>query len=384
MDVSFFCSLFCVPFLCSCAPFRPASPRRPPPPPLKISHVLDNKSFAFDVAFLPGDLVGCALMEGGAYRLAVYDRGSGKRLRHVHLGAGQDWLHAMAVAPGGDLLAVGFRSLRKQGDRLVAGGVVALYDLTTGRTLRQHPLPTPVRDLAFVDRQRLVLGTEAQYLRLGRQQKPRPGTAQVCLVSVDRGVQRCVADHGDTVTSVVPLPGGGVASGSWDRTVRLRDSSLAPPGSALRFAGHVNALAVDLLGRLAVATSHRLPRRSRDVVLRERRREHRQNKEAGDTVQLWDLSSKRRQRLWRVRPHQAQVTEVALAPGGDTLASGSWDWTVALFRGLDLAPLRPFSQIITGLEFHAAPSGGPRSRTLAVAAWSEHRSSAPSCLLVKY
>ena len=100
----------------SCAPPPPPG-TPPPPPPLKPLQVLDNRSFAFDVKFLAGDMVGCALMEGGVYRLSVHDRRSGKRLKHVALGPGQDWLHAMAVNKTAELLAVGFRTLRKEQGR---------------------------------------------------------------------------------------------------------------------------------------------------------------------------------------------------------------------------------------------------------------------------
>ena len=372
-------------FSLSCAPTPPpVDPNSPPPPPpLKISHVLDSKSFAFDVAFLSEKMVGCALMEDGVYRLAIYDHKTGDRLRHVHLGPGQDWLHALAVAPGGDLLAVGFRSLRQERSRLVAGGSVALYHLPTGRRVQQISLPTPVRTVAFVDREVLVLGTEARYLRIGRRgREPKPGTALVCRLHMSRGLQGCVADHTDTVTSVVPLPDGGVASGSWDRTVRLRDRWLQARGDPLSTAAPVNALAVgpQKVGArapgLAVATSQEPPRRSRSTVDRKQQDRHRKEHAAGDAVELWDLASRRRLRV--LRPHRAPVTEVALAPGAGALATGSWDWSVTLTRGQHSAQLRPFSQIVTGLAFH------PSARTLAVAAWSEHRSGAPSCLLVRY
>ena len=369
------CSLFFILILSACAAPRPTPDKPPPPPPLQTVHVLDDRSFAFDVTFLPGDLVGCALMEDGVYRLAIHDEKTGKRLRHVHLGKGQDWLHAMAVAPKGDLLAVGFRKLRKDGPRLVARGSVAIYHLPTGRLQREFLVSTPVRDLVWKDND-VIFATEAQYVRRGKKQEPKPGTAQVCLLSVGRGIQHCVADHTDTVTSVAPLQNGGFATGSWDRTVRLRDSSLEPKGEPLRTAGHVNALAADIRGRLAVATSHEPPRRSREVVLREQRDEHRRKKQSGDAVELWDLASLGR--LQVMRPHLAQVTEVALAPGGGAVASGSWDWSVALRRGRHAVRLSPFSQIVTGLAFH------PGVRLLAVSAWSEHRSGAPSWLLVRY
>ena len=344
--------------------------------------MLDDRSFAFDVSFLAGDQVGCALMEDGVFRLAIYDRRTGKRLRHVYLGPGQDWLHAMAVDPKRQRLAVGFRRLRKEGTTLVARGSVDLYHLATGRLERRYPVPTPVRDLVWQRDGSILLATEAQYVRRGEGQVPRPGTAQVCQLSTTRGIRHCVADHADTVSSVVALPGGGLVTGSWDRTIRVRKSLLDTQSAVLRTGGHVNALAVDQRSRLAVATSHRLPRRGRKIVLREQRDEHRRTRRGGDAVELWDLAT--RKRLWSARPHGAQVAEVALTPGGEALASGSWDWTVAVFRhdGSSRAPhlavLRPFSQIITGLDVH------PASRTLAVAAWSEHRSSAPSCLLVRY
>ena len=384
----------------SCAPPPPPTAVKKPPP-LQTVRVLDHRSFAFAVTFLGGDQVGCALMEQGTYKLAIYDGRSGKRLKQLPLGPGQDWLHAVALQPGGQLLAVAFRRLYKHQGRLSAGGSVVLYSLHTGRRLRSFALPTPVRALAFVERQLLVLGTEARYDR-GRgfdrsALEPRQGTAQVCRLHLTRGLEVCVADHGDSVTAVVPLPGGGVATGSWDGTVRLREATLLARGEPLQAGAPVNALSLGLLPRasgsqptsspatpgpripgppvLAVATSHHPPRRGRKIVLAEQQGLHRRGSRSGDTVQLWQLDSRRRLRL--LRPHSSYVTAVALTPGG-VLASGSWDWTVAVTRGRHTARLRSLSQIVTGLAF------SPTSRTLAVSAWSEHRTDAPSCLLVRY
>ena len=99
-----FLILFSILSLCCAPPPTPVDPNNPAPPPLKVTHVLDSKSFAFGVAFLSRKMVGCALIEEGVYRLAIYDQQTGERLRHLHLGPGQDWLHALAVSPGEDLV----------------------------------------------------------------------------------------------------------------------------------------------------------------------------------------------------------------------------------------------------------------------------------------
>jgi hypothetical protein len=379
------------------APRSAPSALRASPP--RTERVLDSRSFAFDVTFLPDRQVGCALLEQGEHRLVRFARDTGRRLSTLRLGDGQDLLTALAVSPSGRLLAASFRELRESGEgrrgapkaggsaatpvrsstpALELAGSVVLVELSGGRVLRRVPSPRPVLALQFLDEEQLALGTAAAYRRdQAGQARPHPGSAGVCLLRTDGTWIGCATQHADSVTSLT-LVEPGLASGSWDGTVRLWGRRLEPLG-ALAVGAPINALASapraagGLL--LAVATSHEPPRRSRALTALEARGGHRRGAQPGDRVELWSLAA--RQRLRVLQPHRFWVTELAVSPDARWLATGSWDFSIALqhdggaFRRLDR-----FSQIVTGLAL------SPEADALAVAAWTEQGTGAPSCLLL--
>ncbi len=360
--------LLALALLAGCRAPGPGATR--PPRPL----VLDSRSFAFDAVFV-GEEPGCALLEDGEYRLAIYDGGGGRR-RQLRLGPGQDGLSQLAVQPGGHLLAAAFREVRQTTRGLVAGGRVVLYELPGGRALAAASLPSPALAVRFLDDERLVVGTEARYRRglLGALE-PVPESAGVCLLDRRGALLGCARGHRDSVTSLTSIPGG-LASGSWDGTVRLWSPRLALLG-VLDVGAPVNALAATpgaAEPTLVVATSAAPPRRSRELVTLERRGLHRRAAAAGDRVELWSL--RRRARLRSLQPHTSSVTELAARPDASLIASGGWDWALALTRPAGSERLTRFSQIVTGLAL------SPRGDRLLVAAWSEHGSGAPSCLLL--
>jgi hypothetical protein len=371
--------------LLACRAPAPGQPR------LAAERVLDSRSFAFDVAFLPGGQVGCALLEQGEHRLVRFARESGRRLSALRLGDGQDLLTALAVSPSGRLLAASFRELREPGrsvatevksitatPALEPAGSVALVDLLAGRVLRRVPAPRPVLALAFLDEEQLALTTAAAYRRdEAGEARPLPGSAGVCLLRTSGAWTGCVTQHGDSVTSLATVEAG-LASGSWDGTVRLWGRRLEPLG-VLAVGAPINALASAPRAAggplLAVATSHQPPRRSRALTALEARGGHRRGAQPGDRIELWSVRDRRRLRV--VQPHRFYVTELAVSPDARWLATGSWDFSVALqFDGEAVRRLDRFSQIVTGVAL------SPEADTLAVAAWTEQGTGAPSCLLL--
>lgn len=346
-----------------------ASPFGPP-------RVLDARSFAFDVAFLDARRVACALLEGGAHRLVVFSVESGARLQEFSVAAESDWVHAVALSPDGQRAAVALRRVRARGEALVASGLVRVLDLKAGRIERTFAMATPVRAVTFVDRDHLLFATEASR---ARSRPDAPAVGRVCAAALEGGAPTCRPAHADDVTALTLVPSG-FASGSADGTIQFWSRELVPR-ALVRAGGAVNALAVRPAQRgdaraeqLLVATSHAPARRTPALVALERRGGHRAGPAPGDAVEVWDLGRLRRVSV--ATPHRFYVTELAASRDGSALASGGWDFAVALFRGGGWHRLDAFSQIVTGLAF--SPSGA----TLAVSAWTEARSGSPSCLLL--
>jgi WD40 repeat protein len=345
-------------------------------PSVQTLHRLDHQSFAFGVAFLPGDRVGCALLEGGEYRLAIYDAESGQRRRTLRLAPGEYWLHDLAVSEDGRRLAAAFRSVESRDGQLRAAGQLMLIDLSSGAIVGRHDLPRPARAVAFVDDGLLAVGIEASYHGTDPP-RPRPGTARLCLLQLDGQIRACRGDHDDTVAAVARLPrgqglgGARLISGSWDATLRLWSADLRPLGR-LEAGAAVNAIALATdVPLAAVATSTEPPRRSREIAATERAGRHRSARPT-HAVQLWDLSRRRHTTLHR---HTAPAVAVAIDARGQQVASGGWDWRVwARRQDGGAVLLEGFSQILTALAIDPA-------HRLAVASWTAHRSGAPSCAL---
>ena len=120
---------------------------------------------------------------------------------------------------------------------------------------------------------------------------------------------RALAGHTDCVNAVVSLPGGLLASGSMDSTVRVWE---AGSGRLMRtLAGHtdsVRALASLPGGLLASGADD-------------------------STVRVWEAGSGRLVRT--LAGHTGEVMALAGLPGG-LLASGSMDETVAVWRVADV------------------------------------------------
>jgi WD40 repeat protein len=153
--------------------------------------------------------------------------------------------------------------------------------------------------------------------------------------------QNVLQGHEDRVNAVALSPDGQIiASGSWDRTVRLWDrygNSIGQP-----FRGHegdVTSVAFSPDGE-AIASG------------------------GGDgTVRLWDLQGNSIAQPFR--GHEGDVTSVAFSPDGEAIASGGGDGTVRLWdwQGNSIAqPFRGHEGDVTSVAFspdgEAIASGG--------------------------
>ena len=144
--------------------------------------------------------------------------------------------------------------------------------------------------------------------------------------------------------SVVFAPDGrSLASGSWDKTIRLWD--LASGKELRRLEGHT-----DPVTSVAFAPDGRSLASGSD----------------DNTIRLWDLASGKE--LRRLEGHSDPVISVAFAPDGRSLASGSWDKTIRLWdlaSGKELRRLEGHTGYVESVAF--APDG----RSLASGSWDK-------------
>jgi WD40 repeat protein/energy-coupling factor transporter ATP-binding protein EcfA2 len=158
---------------------------------------------------------------------------------------------------------------------------------------------------------------------------------------------RPLVGHTEGVSSAVFSPDGRtLATGSYDRTVRLWDiSNPQHPAELATLTGHTDTV-------FSVAFSpdgHTLATASRDR-----------------TVRLWNISNPQRPaELATLTGHTDTVFSVAFSPDGHTLASGTYDHTIRLWNITDPAHPKDLSTL-TGHTLNVKPVAfSPDGRTLA-------------------
>jgi WD40 repeat protein len=315
----------------------------------------------------------------------VWDAATGRELRTF---AGEDRsAHAVAFSPDGKVLAAAYGSPGWSGRPAAAlpvpGGLVRLWDVSTGKELRAlKGYGNGVRSVAYsFDGKRLVSGSHDGTVRVwdsatgkellkievpvrGRPTDPkgmgvdsggvyavafsRDGKAvasgdydgMVYLWDAATGRRlHTLSGHGREVSGLAFSPDGkALASASWDNSLRLWDVASGKGLHDFRaHAGVVNAVAVAPDGRLAAtAGGDRTVRLWSPATGRELRvlRGHTgwmygvalsaDGKVAScsddKTVRLWDAATGRELRRWDAP--NGQVSSIALSPDGKLLAAG--------------------------------------------------------------
>jgi WD40 repeat protein len=136
------------------------------------------------------------------------------------------------------------------------------------------------------------------------------------------------------VTSVAFSPDGKtIASGSWDKTIRLWDRDSKQEIAALKgHSSYVSSVVFSPDGNIIASGSD----------------DH--------TIRLWDWESK--QEIATLNGHSLPVTGVAFSPDGKTIASGSWDKTIRLWdrhSKQEIAVLKGHAGWVTSIAF--SPDG---------------------------
>lgn len=229
-----------------------------------------------------------SLISGGREGALIIWDVARQSARHVIGAAHTDWVRALALAPGGDVVA-------SVGD----GGALHLWDVATGERLQSFQHERALHEVRFVDAETVLMGDDAGALLLWHRETG--------------AIERQWSGHPARLIALATHPDGSQwLSGSDAGDVRLWDAASGVLLALLEggHSGSVNAIAFSPDSALLASGGGNIF--SPDTALR-----------------LWSVPEQRT--IATLRGQEAIVKSVAFSPDGAHLLSGGQDGGVVLW-----------------------------------------------------